>query len=279
MMHKKHRPTTESEKLFDTYLESNGYLRREFEPSIPGGSQRPDFVVHWNSHKLLFEVKERQGNESVASGSPYERIRQEIHKARRKFTDFKEYCCSLVIYNAGDRHTSLLPQFVFAAMLGDGAFSIPVNLQDGTIERDEVASIFLPRGGKMIRSYRTGHYENTTISSVIILKTTSVPTEALSAAFDEELLKRREAVERALTAEEKAAAWVYAGASSIAGAGDSPKFRRIPRVLICEHPCPRIALPEDVFKGDFDERYTVVKGEVRRTFCGRRVCDDKIDLR
>jgi len=120
----------ESEKIFEQYLDSNGFKGRwTYEPSIPGKSKKPDYLLDYNGQKCFFEVKElkRKPNELTEQAgyiNPYPTsLREEINEAREKFKEYKDYCCCLVVFNVDDRTANLDPLFVMSSMLGNLGFA------------------------------------------------------------------------------------------------------------------------------------------------------------
>lgn len=46
----------ESEKLFEQYLDSNGFQGQWiYEPSLPGKSKRPDYLLSWKGNKVFLD--------------------------------------------------------------------------------------------------------------------------------------------------------------------------------------------------------------------------------
>ena len=55
---------------------------------------------------------------------PYPPIREKINQGRDKFKQFKEYCCGLVLYNAGQPFVMLEEDHVMlGSMYGDSGFT------------------------------------------------------------------------------------------------------------------------------------------------------------
>lgn len=62
---------------------------------------------------------------------PYSAIREKINAGREKFQNFKEHCCSLILFNV-DAPLVHLDDFwiVMGAMLGDLGMTFPVSRQN-----------------------------------------------------------------------------------------------------------------------------------------------------
>lgn len=261
-------PTTVSERLFAEYLDAHGH-DWVFEPSIVGKEKRPDFLVKWNGADVLCEVKGRQGRElepPMTHYDPMRGIRKKVEKARGKFKEFGEYCCALVIYNAGDPNTRLTPIDIFGAMLGNPEFTM--EMRNGVGQLDTARSVFGPHGGKMV-CYKTGEYQNRTISAILVLEEVKLRNHEFDRAVDAEIEREASRQGRAL------------GGSERGRVCDSmffklrPTFQHPPRILVCEHPEPRVAFPPDIFTGPYDERYAAVNNSVDllRIFAGDRVSE------
>lgn len=158
---------TTSEQLFEQYLNGLGLTDWTFEKEYPGKSRRPDYTVTIE-REYLFELKEFEVTEqqsSVICYNPYDDIRRKIEEGRRKFKEFKEWPCGLVLY--GDRDLTI-PQVMFGAMLGDAGVTLPFDPETASADRASVQPAFLD-GGKMVNS-NTPRPQNTTISAVITLR-------------------------------------------------------------------------------------------------------------
>jgi hypothetical protein len=263
-------PETDSEKLFAAYLDTHKYDGWLFEPNIDGCSQHPDFVIPFDEQSLLFEVKERRrkgGEPTFASINPMAGIREEIGEARRKFKELKSFSCSLVVYNAGDIDTLLKPEFVFGAMLGEPGFSLDFDPVRGVLRPDTAQNVFLPRGGKMIRSYSTGEMWNTTINAVIILEHSTLTNVDFDRTVDDAIVAETQLRGRMLTERERATIAVRTWLQH------RPDYRKVPRVCVCENPGARNPLTPALFQEEYDERWAIVGRKLQQTFCGSRVAE------
>ena len=95
---------TKSEILFERYLASQGLTDWDFEMEHADRSKHPDYTVSIDSQRLLFEIKEfedRIPESEVGSYDPYNAIRGKIEEGRRKFKEYKDWPCSIVLYNGG----------------------------------------------------------------------------------------------------------------------------------------------------------------------------------
>src|SRR5216684_8622637 len=158
-------PQTQGEILFEEYLKEQN-LPFEFEKEYPGKSKRPDYTIEWNGKAVIFEVKDIDPLEKFPAGfgyfDPYTRIREKIEQGRDKFKQYKEFCCGLVLHNAGQPFVSLHdPDIMLGAMYGDSGFTFPVDTRTGKGDASQLKRAFLARG-KMIRP-KWSAPQNTTI--------------------------------------------------------------------------------------------------------------------
>jgi hypothetical protein len=250
-----------SERIFERYLNSNGFSEQwEHEPLIPGKTTRPDYLLNYNRQTCFFEVKElrKKDNEPAKWPSyidPYSSLREEINEARKQFKQFKDYSCSLVVFNIDDLQARLDPQTVLGAMLGNLGVSMDIDVAKGKAVEGTEKSVFLG-GGKMING-KQGCPQNTTISSIVVL---------------DGFLDNIE-VEKAMKEEEKKQGKPLSGPEMIDARmklyPDHP-VKRVPRVVVVENPFARIDFPEGLFVGPFDERWRWRKenGKIERIFVG-----------
>lgn len=90
-----------------------------------------------------------------------------IVRGRKKFKEFKEYPCSLVLRNNGKAFVDLQsPDIILASMYGNAGLNFPVDTKSGKTA-GPVKGAFLVGSGKMIRPHR---HENTTINALITLR-------------------------------------------------------------------------------------------------------------
>ncbi len=120
---------TAGEILFEKYLQSQK-LSFEFEKECAGKSKRPDYTIEWEGQTVVFDVKDFDPPSRVSMGfqqiDPYTPVREKINQGRDKFKQYKEYCCGLVLHNAGSPFVMLHePNFMLGAMYGDSGFTFP----------------------------------------------------------------------------------------------------------------------------------------------------------
>jgi hypothetical protein len=256
---------TESEKLFEQYLDSAGFAGKwTYEPLIDGKVKRPDYLLYWERCECFFEVKEPRKKPAEptkwpAHIDPYSSLRAEIDEARRKFKEFKEYPCSLVVCCIDDAQGRVLDaEHVLGAMLGNLGITADYDREKAEVNAGSERSAFLG-GGKMVNP-KSGRPQNTTISAVIAL---------------EQFLDNIE-IQRALAEEVKRHGKELSGAE-IMGLRmklyASHPVELVPRMVVVENPFARIALPADLFMGPFDERWRLRQGQVEKVFAGKKLLE------
>lgn len=255
----------ESEKIFEQYLDSSGFQGKwEYEPTIEGKNKKPDYLLNWKGDKHFFEVKElrRKPNEPTTRAAyinPYSSLRTEINEVRKQFKEYKEYSCSLVVFNVDDRQARLRPIFIFGAMLGNEGISADFDTEKGETVEGSERNVF-HGGGKMI-DYKGRRKQNTTISAIIVL---------------EEFLDNID-VEKALSEEMKKQGKKFTGPELVEvrmKLYEAHHVRMVPRLVVVENPFARMALPADLFNGPFDERWRWIEeqnGKIEKIFAGNKL--------
>jgi hypothetical protein len=254
---------TVSELLFEQYLKTNCDLDFDFEPDL-GSNTKPDYRLHHPIGDILFEVKEFQPGPAGASEDdaidPYAALREKIGAARKKFKNLERYCCNLVIFNRGKADVVTDTDYVFAAMLGNLAVRVPFDTGTGKFDSDQARTVFA-NAGKMIRN---GTPENTTVSSIMVLEKLEVGRRRFDRCFQE---KRRQ-LGRDLSIQE----WGKLFQSAQGTERDCSLTQ--PSVIVHENPYARIPLPQELFRGPYDERYgTDDSGMIHRKYAGANLLE------
>lgn len=265
--------TTESEHLLESYLLSQGLTEFEFEPQLGDSAQRPDFHLYAGQNEILLEVKQFESTAAdfrpgFGAYDPYGPIREKIDAGRRKFKEFKNYCCCLVLYNREKPLVHLGWQFVYGAMLGNMAFRVPFDPAHGMVS-NQFERGFLGGGGKMVR-YAKGTVpkpmepQNSTISAVVVLQQMGVGKRR----FDIAVKQREQELGRRLTFEEH-----FEAMNKARGTERDISLTQL-RVVVCENPYARFPLPREIFRGPYDERYGVDEARqshITRVFAGEGI--------
>jgi hypothetical protein len=235
---------TPGEAVFEKYLDSQN-IPFEFEKEHPGKLKRPDYTIEWEGKTVVFDVKDFDPPKTFKTGfmqvDPYSPIREKIDQGRDKFKNFKEYCCALVLYNAGQPLVSLSnADIVLGSMYGDSGFTFPVNTGTGVGDASQMRNAFLNRG-KMIRS-KESKVQNTTLSAIITV-----------VSFQPFLIELTE---------------LMVGNPGVDVLGeirnrvpDFDPYAEIPRVIVWHNAVARIPFPASLFRGDYDTHVGIVLKE------------------
>lgn len=255
----------ESEILFEAYLKAHGLNRWDYEPTTEGKNQRPDYRLWMGESQLLFEVKEfRQDPKAPLQGGfydPYGPIREKINAAREKFKEYKEFPCSLVLYNVDAWLVDLEDwTIVMGSMLGDAGFRFAVDAELGRAVGDFTPA-FLKRG-KMI-DYKRMKPQNTSISAIVVLDKFALGQRRLRTHWERE--EKRQG--RKHSWEE-----FVAFAEGLKAKGIDAATTTL-RVVVYENPYARLALTRDIFTGSFDERFGPDGENIRRVFAGKGILE------
>jgi hypothetical protein len=253
-----------SELTFEQYLDSHELKNWDYEPIISGKNQRPDYRLLFKNMELFFEVKEfrqdsRQPLPQGGAYDPYVLIREKINAAREKFKNFREHCCSLVLYNV-DALLVRLDDFTImtGSMLGDLAMSFPVGVQTGTAVGGPAWSF--SKRGKMI-DYKHRQPQNTTISALIAL----TPLPLGRRRLEIETLRKESRLGRSMDPKE-----FLHFAESLEQRGFN-SAETVVRVVVYENPYARIPLTREIFLGPYDERFGPDQDRFARVFAGTEI--------
>ncbi len=110
--------------------------------------------------------------------------------------------------------------------------------------------------------------QNTTISAVIVLERYEAYDPEFLRAFNTAVVDAQDKAGRLLTAGEKMDIRIRIDEQF----GKSVKCC-VPRVRVHENPFARIALPEEVFRGPYDERWRYADSLLQRVFAGVRLLE------
>lgn len=262
---------TESELLFEEYLRSHALGYFEFEPEIPETRARPDYRLLVHGEPIFFEVKEFRPDPALFTAGkgggydPYVRIREKIHAARKKFKDLEKVLCCLVLYNCGHPLVDLVSwEIMYGAMLGNLGFQFPVNTMTGVGDPNKMTPVF-DGGGEMLHSRNGAPSEpqNTKISAVIALEHLDLGMRRLSIYIDKI---------KAESGGELSFQQIHEIAIDSQGTEHDPSLHQL-RAIVYENPFALKRLSEELFRGEYDERYGPRDGKLPRLFAGRGILE------
>jgi len=243
-------PQTPGEAAFEAYLRSQEITDFIHEKEFPGKSKRPDYSVTLVGREHLFEVKDID-TEPPGPGfgfwDPYGPIREKIDQARKKFKEFKDYPCSLVIHLTKGFALIDDPKVIYGAMHGDPAIEFLVDKEKGRLVPDSQREVFT-KDGRM-----TQPHWNIALRGVRIGEK----------RFVHEYLAQ------------------FSGDEAYAHLGDDVGYDKteIGRgVIVFENVHARVPLDRQLFRGRFDERWEADGDAVTRIFAGPGVLEyDALD--
>ena len=237
-------PRTKGEIVFEDYLNFQR-VPFDFEKEHPGKTKRPDYTIEWESKTMVLDVKDFDPPDTPLSGfgqiDPYPPIREKISAGRKKFKQFKEYCCGLVLFDAGRPLLFLdSPDTMLGSMYGNAGFTFPVNTTTGIGDASQTKQTFLKRGMMIQPHWKVA--ENTTLSAIIVV---SMITPFLMEMTD--MIVANPGVDIEAEMREKI-----------------PNFNpyiEIPRVVVWYNAFARIPFPTSLFRGGYDTHYGIMHTE------------------
>lgn len=230
-----------AELLFEDYLRS---LPIEFgyEPEVVGRSKRPDYRVEIHGKTYWFEVKELGNPKARPTGGfdPTPPFEARIEKARKKFAEFKDDCCILVLHGCKSIYRIPTIDVVVSAAFGE---RIRLEPSCGQTVADE------PLRFKFHGKARLRADANTSISAIVILQHYQLEWRWVEAFY-----RIRKRMERG----EEIGAFAYAEEFELMN--DSEKktdFAGSVRGVILENPYARIPLTRGRLLGPLDQLWGI----------------------
>lgn len=227
----------------------------EYEREYSGKSKRPDYTVTKDG-VFLFDVKDFNPNmpKGFMQFDPYIHIRKRIEAGRKKFKEYKEFPCCIVLQNNGNVFADTEhPSTVLGAMYGDVGFSIPIYIGSGVPPepRPQIQQGFMGRAQMLAN-------KNTTISALVTLRYIAVGRlrirkiwqEQPRLSTDDVLVAARERFGESFDCDEKKQG-----------------------VIVWENAHARIPLSRSLFTGPFDSRYGLDGNDLANVFCGPQLAD------
>jgi hypothetical protein len=263
-------PTTTGELLFQTYLEAMHYPY-EFEKQFPGKKRKPDYTVTKNG-VFLFDVKDFAPYAPLGGGAfdPYPQIREKIHAGKKKFKEFKEFPCSLVLKNNGNVFVNLESRdIMLGSMYGNAGFIVPICLGNGPMPGDAppVERAFLG-DGKMFSHGKADNASNTTISALITLRHIAVGQRRIDQLWKE----RKRAEPNYGKADPFTAYDELCKEASTRFTNFDPEEKQL-GVIVWENAVARIPLSRELFTGPCDERWGFDDNKQHIVFTGEKLAE------
>lgn len=250
-------PQTPGEVAFEAYLRSQGITDFIHEKEFPGKSKHPDYSVTLAGREHLFEVKDIDTDPPkpgfVGFWDPYGPIREKIDQARKKFKEFKDYPCSLVIHLTHGFALIDDPKVIFGAMHGNPGFEFLVDKEKGRLVPDSQREVFT-KDGRMTQPHWKDP-QNTTINAILALRGIRIGEKHFVheylAQFGEDWLEH---IDDVVGYDKNEIGW---------------------GVVVFENIDARFPLDRQLFQGRFDERWGADCDALTRVFAGSGVleCD------
>jgi len=244
---------TYGELLFENYLNEHA-IAFQHEPKLPSTSRLIDYVVDHPIHGRIFlEVKDIEKPNmprSLAAFAPYDPVRRKIKEAKKKFRDFSDGLCALVLAARPGICDLQTPHVMLGAMYGDMGFTVPVGCELGGLDPSRIEPTFSLGRGEM----KTLHgLRNTRIAAMISLH--EYDTFAREANLYAKLDDGRTEAER----------WsdVWENRAGI-------RIEPTPCVTVWENGAAKHRLPQDLFRGDMDVWWTYENGRQMLSYIGQR---------
>lgn len=245
---------TEGERWFEQYLTAID-LPFEYEQSYAGKSKILDYRVEWSGKPYFFEVKDFESPPLPSRGfraiQIYDPIRERILRCRKKFREYREFCCAAVFFNNGALAMLEDANAMLGSMYGDVGFRFPFNTESGTFDASKMEQAFLG-GGMMVGP--GGCPQNTTISALITLTRIRPDYQKLVGLVRSKKMSVMECV---------------------AEAENNPNLDTdftVPRVIVWHNAKARIPFPDDLFCGPYDTHFGILSedsGAIHQTITFR----------
>jgi len=253
---------TAGELAFEEYLNAQG-IAFEHEPPLSFTTKLVDYVVdHPACGRIYFEVKDIErspfeGLGTVGAYDPYQPIRAHIEEGKKKFKDFSDQLCALVLFSQAPGVSLMEPYVMLGEMYGNLGFKIPVDTASGAGDASRIESTFLVGEGKMVRPTL---YQNTRIAALIsLVRHNTLPKEALRYLNTDNGRSREERWEDI---------W-----SDAAGISQEPTLC----VRVWENGTAKRRLPQDLLRGPMDAWWTYDEDRQWQSFIGERLLALSVD--
>ena len=250
------------EALFERYLISRS-LQYERHPSLSEMRKVLDFAVYTNDGlRILVEVKTIFNPPPMRSGvgyhDPYPPIRNHFAEAFKQFTDLPNSLNVIALAAFPGSFIDLSsPHIMLGAMYGDTSFGFPIDMETGKGDSTAGSNVFVQGKGPMIgRSLQPRH---TRICAVLSLHN----PDPYWPIFPERGTLSLSDIARQATAQ----------LQNVGPTAPSP------HVTCWDNAAASCAIPEELFTGPMDQRWSVKGGFQSRDFVGaERRCREQQSL-
>ena len=243
------RDKSRAESVFEEYLRGHN-LAWEYEAL--SGSKKPDYVVEHPTGKCVIEVKEIEDPDPLPLNGfhPDRPVRNKIKDAQKQLIEYKQCCCSLVVFTESMFGPSE-PITILGAAFGPG------HQQAGRDHSkiDPAPSFYrfsrkseLPTNLQFLSNPMLSPEQNRTFSALILLGQYELKELHL------EVWRRLYARQQAGQSVEHADRFRLLKELGPTLA-ELRRYSGTIRVIVIENPYARIPFPADLFRGPFDQRW------------------------
>lgn len=238
---------TQSEAVFEQYFDSQGLRWNR----VPESTQKqPDYKVAHGSMTCMFEVKEFDDprTKPVGGFSPLPAFREKIRAASRKFKNYRDDCCALVLWSKSI-YRATIPEVVLSAAFGEKVYMNrpPLGAEP---------SVYHFSGRAELRSDC-----NTTFSAIVVLATYELNHVRLEAWRRLNAKKEKgEPIEPC----DQFNLLAQVESEGITG----HLYQGIIRTVVLDNPFARVPFPRDLFVGPFDQHWTMESRCFQLSFMG-----------
>jgi len=245
---------TESEEKFEQYLTGQNLIWTRIPES---NRKEPDYTVRHRDANCVFEVKEFGEPETLPFGGydPLPPIRHKIKRAAEKFTDYRNYCCGIVLWGSRSIHRTADQSVVFPAAFGQCLNTQPDVFIDAGPE---------PRSFHLSGKAALTQTQNTTVSAVAILTEYELNHVWLEAWREIEAKQQRG--EEIYPLEQAQICQQISGQR-----GPRNTYKGTIRMIVLENPYAKKPFPPDLFVGPFDQHWRLQSGWFRLAFMGSEI--------
>jgi hypothetical protein len=241
---------TEGERQFERYLDSMRYSH-EFEKPYANRVKKPDYTITTQGTVFLADVKDFDQylpRSKFMQMDVHFRIREKIQAGYKKFKEYKDFPCCVVLQNNGNVHVfSEDAHIVLGAMYGTIALQVPIYLGDGLSPANPPE----PRWA-FTQDAQMTVTKNTTISALVSLRRIKVGRRKLRRIWKEiPNISVEESIEVA----------------SQRFPNFDPEEEQL-GVIVWENAFARLPLSREVFNGPLDERWGLESGHIQNIFVG-----------
>ncbi len=227
----------------------------ELEREFPGKSKRPDYTVTKNG-VFLFDVKDFDPYTPLGAGAdPYPQIRGKIDASREKFKEFKEYSCSIVLWNNGNAFVhDGRPKSMLGAMYGDAGFTLPIDTTIGAA------------CGDLFRYGDADNAKNTTISALITLRYVGIGSRRV-----DKIRQEHKSIDKNYGKEDPISTYSEVCAEAAKRYPDFDADEKQLGAIVWENAVARIPLSRELFTGPYDEWWGCKNGYQSIVFRGEKL--------